>query len=115
MQQRAIDTRVVLAGPIVLATFVSLCAFDWPSGDDYWVSNLIQEHGLLGAQAHWYVNVTGRFFGVFCQSLYVQCFGLVEHHWLAPSLIFAMMLVALWLLFDITLKARVEERYILLF
>jgi hypothetical protein len=94
-----VDWLSRLLGPALVVSFlpfVALCFGCFPVADDFVLAGQLDQRGLLGAQAFYFREWTGKYSGILGTSLFLQCFGLGAY-WLAPLLLIAGTLVTAWL------------------
>jgi len=66
---------VILGGVILLLMLLFLSFCNHPSADDYNYSVDARQYGFFGAQYHWYIQWSGRYFSILLTSLSPLVFG----------------------------------------
>lgn len=94
-------TVVVIA---VIALFIALAFFDYPSADDFCYAAKAKQLGFIGAQAFWYEHWSGRYTLGFVYTVFMLSGDIFKiYHW--PPIAF---LVGTWLSFSF-LTAKIAQ------
>ena len=99
----------LLAGVVmaVLALFVALSFFDYPSADDFCYAAKARQLGFIGAQAFWYQHWAGRYTLNFVYTAFMLSGDIFQIYPYAPIIL----LISTWLGFSF-MTAKVAQNHI---
>jgi hypothetical protein len=89
---------LVTAAGLIIIAMLALARFAQPMADDFAFANSYRAHGLIGSQAHWYHDWTGRYTSTAAITIFTGIGDLASCYWIVPAILIAGTLAAFNLL-----------------
>lgn len=110
--QRVTSIVSAIALIAVVVPFIWLGSYAHPQCDDWWFAVMVQNHGVLGAQAEWYSTWLGRYTSNFLNSLAGSAPFLLSGYGLIPGALLVALFGAIWFALCRAFQGQVPRRHL---